>query len=210
MDKGFKISLLISVIILLLAIVFVIFKRPVELQETVSPEVDTNFLTNDYFLGQNEAEPFVVFEDPQCPFCKKFFDEVEPQIYENFVKTGKIKLIVKVLPILGEESILAAKAMWCAGNQGKFWEFREIVFANQRGENLGAFKKEKLINFAQQLNLNLDVFSNCLLQSEGDEKIKNNRNLMRQLKIGGTPSFWYKNKVYVGFMSYDKIKDIIQ
>ena len=212
MSKEFKISLFISILIIVFAVTFVIFKRPTQISENINQNKNIDLvqsLANEKFLGNAEAEPFVIFEDPQCPFCKKFFQEVEGKIYENFVATGKIKLIVKPLPILGEESNLAVKALWCAGEQGNFWEFREILFTNQRGENLGAFKKENLIKFAQNLNLDINNFENCLQDPKWEEKIKENKTLARNLKINGTPSFWFKSKAYVGFMSYDKIKDII-
>jgi protein-disulfide isomerase len=82
----------------------------------------------------------VEFSDFQCPYCKKFTDEIEPAIMRDFVSTGKV--LFKYVPYSflddnspGRESKNAAEAAYCAGDQGKFWEYHDMLFTNQGGEN---------------------------------------------------------------------------
>jgi len=207
--KELKIALLISFIILIIAFIGIFFRKPVVIKEKIQQTPSENKIFEGHFLGLEEAKPIVLFEDYQCPYCRKFFTEVESKLYEEFIKVGKVKLIVKNFPILGPESYKAALAAECASEQGKFWEYRQMLYDNQFGQNLGVFSDKNLIKFAKNLNLNEELFSQCLLNEKYKNKIEEERNIGFSLKISGTPAFWINGEVYVGFLNYDKIKELI-
>ncbi len=71
---------------------------------------------------QNAPITIVEFGDYQCFYCNKFFHDTENQINENYIKTGKAKLIFKDFTIIGPDSVVSAHAAHCADDQGKFWE----------------------------------------------------------------------------------------
>src|SRR3989344_6874018 len=106
---------------------------------------------DDYVLGDANAPVTIIeFGDYQCPFCGRFFNQTEPQIRENYVKTGKVKFVYKDLIIIdgfvagGQESKNAAMAANCAGEQGKFWEYHDLIFEteiNDGAENNGNLNK---------------------------------------------------------------------
>jgi hypothetical protein len=96
-------------------------------------------------LGSPEAPVIVVdFSDFQCPKCARYVKSTEPEIKKEYVETGKIALIFKHFPRLGEDSLSAALTSECANEQGKFWEYHDALFQNQQGENSGWAGKEKL------------------------------------------------------------------
>ena len=87
---------------------------------------------------------------------------VLPPIEEEFVSAGQVKVQVRPVAILGEESELAAQAAECANEQGQFWEFHDTLFLNQGKERSGAFSRQNLKRFAQALALDAASFDSCL------------------------------------------------
>ncbi|MEK7647106.1 MAG: thioredoxin domain-containing protein, partial [Patescibacteria group bacterium] len=95
---------------------------------------------SDVVLGNPEAPVTVVeYSDFQCPFCGRFFHTTLSEFKENYIKTGQAKFIYRDFAFLGQESIDAAAAAKCAGDQGKFWDYHDYLFSHQSGENQGNF-----------------------------------------------------------------------
>ena len=116
------------------------------------PAVDKNAITARPAnrLGDANAPVTIVeFADFQCPFCGRHHQTVEPSLIKEYVDTGKVSLVYKHLPFLGQESAFVAVAAECAADQGKFWQYHDYLFEHQQGENQGAFTKEKLIGFGK-------------------------------------------------------------
>jgi len=87
---------------------------------------------------------------------------VKPVLFKQYVETGQVTFVYKHMAILGTESTWAAEASECAADQGKFWEYHDLVFSRQAGENQGAFTKDKLLGMAQELKLDMTKFEPCL------------------------------------------------
>ena len=75
---------------------------------------------------------------------------------------GKAQFVYIDFAFLGQESVDASLAAHCAGDQNKFWEYHDLLFAAHTGENVGDFSRANLDKFAQQLNLNMDQFKQCV------------------------------------------------
>ncbi len=101
------------------------------------------------------------WEDYQCPSCGNFSRSVAPVIIDRYVATGKVKLTFHDFAFLGQESEDAASAARCADQQGKFWEYQPLVFANQNGENQGWFTRARLEAFAVAAGLDTAAWSAC-------------------------------------------------
>ncbi|MDO8498619.1 MAG: thioredoxin domain-containing protein [bacterium] len=85
-------------------------------------------------LGSSSAAvTFVEFSDYQCPFCGRFYEDAEAQIKKEYIDTGKVKFYYRDYPLTqihpGAEK--GAEAARCAGDQGKYWEYHDLVFQNQ-------------------------------------------------------------------------------
>lgn len=122
-----------------------------------------------------------IFSDFQCRFCLQFHDETLPQIVDDFVKTGQLKLVYHDFPRLGtdpsiadpndlevemrdgnNESAAAAHAAMCAGEQDKYLEMSDKLFGNYSGVQQGGFARAKLNRFAEDLNLDMGAFGECM------------------------------------------------
>jgi protein-disulfide isomerase len=142
-------------------------------------------------LGDINAPITIVeFGDYQCFYCNKFFHETEDRINEVYIKTGKAKMIFKDFVIIGPDSFVAAHASHCANEQGRFWDYHDILYNNWNGENNGWASAENQMGFAQELGLNIDQFSECMSSKKYEQKIKESSNDAQTLGLSGTPGFF--------------------
>lgn len=110
--------------------------------------------------GAADAKVAVIeFTDYQCPFCARHAAATLPSIENDYVKTGKIKYVVRDFPIasIHPQAAKAHEAAHCAGEQGKYWDMQRQLFANQR--KLGAFD---LMGHAKSLGLDRQEFESCM------------------------------------------------
>lgn len=155
--------------------------------------------SGDLVLGDANAPVTVIeYSDFQCPFCAKFFKETESTLREKYIKTGKVKFIYRDFAFLGPESVSASNAARCAGEQGKFWEFHDYLFSNQRGENQGAFSKDNLKSFASALGLDRGKFDACFDSDKYVSEIQKQTKAGGEAGVQGTPAVFINGKVYVG------------
>lgn len=138
------------------------------------------------FLGNATAPVTLVeFTDYQCPYCKKFHENTFPQIKENFIDTGKLRFISRDLPLSFHSNALkAARAVRCAGDQNKFWELRHMLSLNP--DNLSA---EGIVSFAQELQLDIPSFEDCLSSEKYHTEVTKDISVARSIGIAGTPGF---------------------
>ncbi len=150
-------------------------------------------------LGPGAAKVTIVeFSDFQCPFCERFYQTVESQLRQQYVDTGKVNFVYKHSAFLGQESIWAAQAAECAADQGKFWEFHDLLFDRQNGENQGAFTKDKLLGFAKEMKLDMTRFEPCLQNDETLPRVAADTQEAQQVGVRGTPTFFINGKPMVG------------
>jgi len=143
------------------------------------------------YLGDPNAPiTLVEFGDYQCFFCNKYFHDTEHDILTNFVETGKVKIIFKDYTIIGPDSVTAAHAAHCANDQGMFWEYHDILYNNWAGENNGWASSGNLLQFAQDIELDIDNFSECMLNEIHTSIITNSNSDAQTLGLTGTPAFF--------------------
>lgn len=141
-------------------------------------------------LGNSNA-PITILEwgDYQCTFCYKFHQSTLDVINEEFVKTGKVKLIFKDFPLNGPDSFLAAQAAYCAQDQERYWQFHNELYKNWAGERTGWITRNSLEKFANTINLNLDEFNKCLDEKKYEQKVTTLHEFGKEIGIDATPSF---------------------
>jgi len=175
----------------------------------------------------NAPVKLVEYADFQCPYCRVFHDDTEELIVENYVKTGKVYLTYRsfgnwVSQNAGggnSESQDSAAAAYCAGDQGKFWEYHDILFANQNGENAGDFARRRLDAFAQQLGLDATAFASCMDSNKYADKVAQDQtDGVAAIKASptydpaqgyGTPSFFLNGQLVSGAQPFDVFKQAI-
>jgi protein-disulfide isomerase len=136
------------------------------------------------------------YSDYQCPYCGLFATTAEVRLREEYINTGRVYFIFRNYPVVGTESDLAAMASLCAGDQNMFWEYHDLLYHNQVGENLGNFNTARLEAFAVQLNLDSMKFNQCLSNQSHLDVLNADIQRGRALRIQGTPTF-YVNGVMV-------------
>jgi protein-disulfide isomerase len=89
-------------------------------------------------LGRDDAPVTLVeFADPQCPFCREYSTGTWPSIVQKYVRTGKVRMELRLLGFVGPDSLRAAKALWAAGQQHRLWNATALLYENQGQENTG-------------------------------------------------------------------------
>lgn len=140
------------------------------------------------FMGSKDAKiTLIEFSDYQCPFCGRAFQQTFPQIVTNYVKTGKVKYVFHDFPLeqLHPNAFKAAQAARCAGEQGKYWEMHDTLFANQK-----ALDAKNLPDYAKQAGLDVPKFQECLDSSKDSAKIRAELDAGAKVGVSGTPAFF--------------------
>ena len=143
-------------------------------------------------LGSESAPITIVeFGDYQCESCYYWFHNTRSTLIDNYIETGKAKLVFVDLPFLGRDSITAAQASYCAEDQGKYWEYHTILYTFQEieGYDSGWANRDGLNSFASSLNMNMDEFNDCMDSSKYKIRVKANYNEAVKQGAQATPTF---------------------
>jgi protein-disulfide isomerase len=142
-------------------------------------------------LGQPDAPVTLVeFADLQCPFCAQYSTQVLPTLVEKYVKTGKVKMELRLIPILGEDSRTAANWAAAAALQNKTWQFSEAFFADQGQEGSGYVNEDFLTSVAEQVDgLNVDEVKEQQGSEEAGAIVNQSTRQASTAGVSGTPTF---------------------
>ena len=142
-------------------------------------------------LGSESAPVTIVeFGDYQCEACYHWFHNTRATLIDNYIETGKAKLIFVDLPFLGRDSPKAAHASYCADDQGKYWEYHTILYTFQDGPpDSGWADRDRLNSFAFSLDMNMDEFNECMDSSKYKQRVKANYDDAVKNGATQTPTF---------------------
>ena len=184
----------------------------------VTVEPNPRPLADGTAMGDPNAPVVIdIFEDFQCPACRTYTEEVETLITETYIATGQVYYVFHQYPFLDsasatKESQQAANASMCAAEQGLFWEYHDILFANWNGENAGALSDSRLMTFAETLGLDMDLFTNCFENNRYRDEIQADLDLGTEMGASGTPSVFVNGQqVTPGFVpGFDDIRQAVE
>ncbi len=178
----------------------------VEGTETEASAIDVS-VDDDPVLGNEDALVTIVeFSDFQCPFCKKANDEALSLVKENYVKTGKVKLVFRDFPLeFHPEAEVAALAAECADEQGKFWEYHDVLFANQ--DSLGDANYKV---WAEELGLDTEQFNDCYKSLKYLDEVRSDLVDGQKYGVSGTPAFFVDGRLISGAQPYSVFKQEIE
>jgi protein-disulfide isomerase len=180
-------------------------------QKIQAAEESPRELTQNNTMGNPNAPIHIIeYVDFQCPYCLKFWDESEPQLIEEYVNTGKVYFEYRSFPILGTESGWAAEGAYCAGDQGKFWEYHDTLFANWTGENAGDFTKDRLVKYAKALDLNMEEFEACVSEEKHKATVEQDKAEGGASGVTATPTFFINGVKVEGAQPYSILKQYIE
>lgn len=181
------------------------------------PEPPSALSTQDEnFRGASDARVAIIeYADFECPYCGQYEREVYPQISKEYIQTGKVKYFFRDLPLpMHPHAMIAARAARCAGEQGKYWEMHDSLFAKQN-----AIRDVDMPGRAQELGLDTAKFFECLSSDRYTEEIKQSAAEAQKMGINGTPTFFVGKvdpngevtnlKMIIGARPYDDFKSAI-
>ncbi len=150
---------------------------------------------------QNAKITIVEFSGYDCPFCAKFAKETLNKILNNF----SVRFVFKDFPVHGE--VKAHEAANCAMEQGKYWEYHDMLFDRQ-----GEWRKNesKFIEYAKELGLDVNKFKDCLESDKYREEVLEDRKEGIDLGVSGTPTFFINGKKIVGALPYKEFEKVIK
>lgn len=184
-----------------------------EAQKNIAPqeeEEDTSkvypvSVGDDPQKGNSEAKITIIeFSDFQCPFCKKALPTID-KILEDY--PNQIKFVYRDFPLdFHDNAQKAAEAAECADDQGKFWEYHDLLFEHQDewSEDSEEFKK-----YAKDLGLDEPQFVQCLDSGKYKEEVKKDQSDGESVGVSGTPTFFINGHKLVGAKPYQEFKKII-
>lgn len=113
-------------------------------------------------------------------------------------------------PYLGQESLNAALAARAAQEQGKFWDYHDVLFDNQRSPNSGAFSNENLVGFAREVGLDMGRFEAAITSGEYEAVVEKDFREGQDAGISSTPSFVINGRVLVGPQPLETFEQVIE
>lgn len=160
---------------------------------------------SDPSLGSKDAKVFlVIYSDFMCSYCQNQ-EKVLKQIKDKY--SDSVRIIWKDYPEIAENSLSwqASVAGRCADEQGKFWEYHDALF-----ENNSNLSKEVFISLAEDLNMRVDIFSECLSDQEINQKVKDNVIEAQALGITGIPYIFVNDKEMMGEVSAEELQQLVE
>lgn len=138
-------------------------------------------------LGRADAPVLVVeYTDLECPYCSQYERDTFPEIRRLYVDTGKVRYIAMDFPLpMHPHSLDAAIAARCAGRQGRFWDYRAAVFADQSRLAQRSFLDE----VAKKLGLDRAAFDACRQDPGSRAEVLESFETARRNQLTSTPSF---------------------
>ena len=185
----------------------------------LQPQIIHVSIGDDPVKGDFNAPITVVeFSDFQCPFCARFHEQTLPQLQKEYIDTGKIKLVFRDMPLsFHANAMSAAVASECANEQGKFWQYHDVLFTNQaQWQSIESGEITKTFSqYATDLGIETASFEACLgSQGIADEINKDMRDAA-QYGVSGTPTFFIGTEKdgfvkLVGAQPFEAFKNTIE
>jgi len=135
---------------------------------------------------------------------------VEPELYKKYVKDGTLRIEWKDFPYQGRESVTAALAARAAQAQGRFWEYHDLVYANQSSGNSGGYNEGSLTALAEEAGLDTQRFREDLEGARYDDAVQADFREGQELGISGTPTFFINDRALVGLQPVATFEEAIE
>jgi protein-disulfide isomerase len=129
---------------------------------------------------------------------------------ETYAETGQVRFEYKNYAFLGTESSRSAEAALCANDQGKFWPYHDVLFANQKGENIGTFSDTALKNFAVAAALDQGAFNKCFDSGQYRQTVRLDLIAGQERDVGSTPTVFFNGEALSGAPTFERLQALIE
>lgn len=170
--------------------------------------------SHDVILGDSKAPvTFIEYGDYQCPYCGKVFTQVEPQLRQEYITTGKVKMVYRNFQFLGDESTNAGAAAECAKDQNKFWAYHDALYTAEikdGKENSGNLNRNLFMKLAGDVGLDVPSFTSCYDSNKYVAQIKKEQADADAIGVNSTPTNYINGQVVQGAQPYSVFKTAIE
>ena len=186
--------------IIIIAAAFALWKIPGGITATTAVEIGDHQTVG---LASSSVQ-FVVFGDFQCPFTRRFWDGAFPKVLEEY--KDKIQVVYWPVPTSKHNyDRESAEAAYCAGDQGQFWEYANILFQRQ-----GAALDADLRDYARELDLDVSEFSLCFASGKYKGKVASDYKEGRKLGVVQTPTVAVNEHWLSGNLPFEEYRTFIE
>jgi protein-disulfide isomerase len=238
-DRFLPVSILVAAVVVAGAIVFAAFYKGgitgnpsapsgggTTAGQTTSVAGIMALTSRDEILGNaNAPVTLIEYGDYQCPYCAQFFAQTEPSIVQNYVNTGKVKMVFRNFAFLdrvpgvppgANESHDAAAAAECATDQNKTWAYHDALYSAkvadmQKGgsEDDGLYNRTLFLKIAQQLKLDMPTFTSCIDSKKYQAQVDTEEAAANAVGVQSTPTFFINGQEIQGAEPYATFKATI-
>jgi protein-disulfide isomerase len=140
-------------------------------------------------LGKPSATALVVYEDPQCPFCREWNVGTLPSVLTQYVRTGRIKLVYHGIEVIGPNSVKGLRAIYAAGQQNRLWNMVDALYARQGDENSGWITDAVIRSAAKDAGADPDAILKASSSAAVTAQLQQSAREANQASVQGTPTF---------------------
>lgn len=208
-QQGLILGLVITgVVLIITAIILLPNLRPIG--DIVLPERLERPMADGVAMGNPDA-PVIIeeFSDFGCYYCGRFSRETEPALVENYIANGQVYFIYRQFP-LGPASIPVSEASYCAAEQNLFWDYHDVLFANQDENDPNALSERRLIAFAEGIGADVEEFERCLTEGRYKDAVQADYQAGRAAGIESTPTFFVNGLEISGAQPYAVFQEAIE
>ncbi|RJP44085.1 DsbA family protein [Candidatus Parcubacteria bacterium] len=176
--------------------------------QAAGPRATLEIGGRDVVLGDpNAPVAFIEYGDYQCPFCAKLFNETEGLLRDEYVKTGKVKMVYRDFPLDGIHPYArpAAEAAQCAKDQGKFWAFHDALYERQ-----AEIPSLKFASLAGELGMDSAAFGECVDSGKHKDAVEAEFQSGISLGVNSTPTVFVNGEKVIGSQPYETFKEAIE
>jgi len=142
------------------------------------------------------AKTVDIWEDPQCPVCK-YFEDANNEYIDSLIREKKATVRFHVLSFLGDESVRAANASFCAAVENKYIDFHKALYRVQSPlENSGFWSNETLVAIGSKVGITSEKFAKCVNEGQKVDLVKANYDSMPKYGVQGTPTVFIDGKLW--------------
>jgi protein-disulfide isomerase len=152
----------------------------------------------------NAAITIIEFSDYQCPYCRRWHEEVFNRIRQDY--PDQVRIVYRDFPLssIHPEALPAAEAAGCANEQGAFWAYHDLLFSSSD------LSEEIYIQYATDLGLDMEKFKACIASGRYNDEVQGDLQYASNIGVSSTPTFFLNGLPVVGAQPYDVFKEVIE
>jgi protein-disulfide isomerase len=179
----------VSAAIVLVVVLAIAFSNRPSAVNIAAPELPAEWLVGTTMGDPNAPVTIQAWEDFMCPACRQWTSTVEPQLIEEYIQTGQVRLEFHQFPlsIHAPGAEMGAQASLCANDQGKFWPYHNRLFPAQDQGQAG-FTIDALVRYADELGLDSRAFMDCMSSQQHRDEVVASGNAAIGMGLNATPS----------------------